>query len=339
MKTGVAVYGNTIAQIVFNSFFAIGIIVGNLVIIGSILSYKDLRQNSKYVIVLFLALADLFVGIFPLAMWTHMLVTLEIDVSCLTMMALYGSSYITVANSCFAIIALNLDFIFQRTVSSYQGMCKKLVTCMLVAFFILGPIIVLVPIMIVGQDPSAPTCGLYVKPKFGRALFAMSYWVPSAIAIITTVVSIALHQKGRRQALSQYGQGAVSPPSTNPTAPVDIILVSFLTVALFFPSEVMALIGLPCLDCTWYFILSAVMGYLSYGKSAIVPFLWFLNKDFRSIVKGHPPFNTNNHQTVNQPPPYYSHQQYVENPGAVSAAYPNNSFSAVVTEKDEATKQ
>ncbi|XP_067664751.1 histamine H3 receptor-like [Haliotis asinina] len=330
----VGFYGNVTAQIVFSSLFAIGIIVGNLVIIGSILSKKVLRQNSKYVIALVLALADLFVGIFPLPMWIHLMVTQEIDVSCVTMKALYGSSYITVANSCFAIIALNLDFIFQRTVSSYQGMCKKLVTCMLVAFFILGPIIVLVPIMIVGQSSSVPTCGWYVALKFGRALLAMSYWVPSLIAIITTVVSIALRQKGIPQAFGQYGQGAVSPPSTNPTAPVDIILVSFLTVALFFPSQVLALINGACFyDCSWSFFLSTVMGYLSYAKSAIVPFLWLLNKDFRSLVKGHPPSNTNNRQTVNQPPPYFSHQQYVENPGAISAAYPNNSFSSVITGK------
>ncbi|XP_046547660.1 protein trapped in endoderm-1-like [Haliotis rubra] len=330
---------NITAQIVFNCLFAIGIIVGNLVMIGIILSNKELRQNSKYVIVLFLALADLFVGTFPLPMWTHLLVTQELDVSCLTMTALYGSSLITVANSCFAVIALNVDFILQCTVSSYQGMCKKLVTCMLVAFFILGPIIVLVPIMIVGQSPSAYTCALYMIPKFGRALVAMSYWVPSAIAIITTVVSIALHQKRRRLAFGQYGQRAVSQPSTNPAAPVDIILVSFLTVALFFPSKVMALISYACFNCSWYLILSTVMSYLSYAKSVIVPFLWFLNKDFRSIVKGRVRSNTNNQQTFNQPPHYYTHQQYVENPGALSAAYPNNSFSPVVTGNGEPMKQ
>ncbi|XP_071103921.1 melatonin receptor type 1B-like [Haliotis cracherodii] len=334
-------YGNTIAQIVFNCFFAIGIIVSNLVLIGIILSNKELRQNSKYVIVLFLALADLFVGIFPLPMWTHTLVTQEIDMSCSTLKALYACGSITVANSCFAVIALNLEFILQSTVSSYQGMCKKMVTCILVAFFLFGPIILLMPIMVNGQSPGAP-CGFLLLVQYGRALVALSYWVPSFIAIITTVVSIAVHQKRRRQ-LNHYGQQTVSTSSTSPTAPVDMILASFLTVALFFPSEVLSLTSVTCFsDCSWYYILSTVLGYFAYAKSMIIPFLWFLNKDFRSKAKGQVPSNTIQQPFVSQPPPYYTHQQYMEGPAALTNANQNNYFSPVVTEKDdpaEAVKQ
>ncbi|XP_046370704.2 melatonin receptor type 1A-like [Haliotis rufescens] len=337
-----ALYGNTIAQIVFNCFFAIGIIVSNLVLIGIILSNKELRQNSKYVIVLFLALADLFVGIFPLPMWTHTLVTQEIDLSCSTLKALYACSSITTANSCFAVIALNLEFILQSTVSSYQGMCKKMVTCILVAFFLLGPIILLVPIMVNGQYPGAPACGLLLYVQYARALVALSYWVPSFIAIILTVVSIAVHQKRRRQ-LNHYGQQAVSTSSTSPTAPVDMILASFLTVALFFPSEVISLTSVTCFsDCSWYYILSTVFGYFASAKSMIIPFLWFLKKDFRSIAKGQVPSNANQQPFVSQPPPYYAHQQYLEGPAALTTANQNNYFSPVVTEKDdpaEAVKQ
>ncbi|XP_048254712.1 melatonin receptor type 1B-like [Haliotis rufescens] len=316
-------HGNVVA----NCFFAIGIIIGNLALIAIILLRKELRQNSKYVIVLFLALADLFVGIFPLPMWTHTLVAQEIDMSCSTLKALYACGSITVANSCFAVIALNIDFILQSTISSYQGMCKKMVTCILVAFFLLGPIIVLVPIMVNGQYPGAPTCGLYSLVQYARALVALSYWVPSFIAIITTVVSIAVHQKRRRQ---------LNQSSSSPTAPVDLIVASFLTVALFFPGEVLSLTSVTCFsDCGWYDILSIVLGYFAYAKSMIIPFLWFLNQDFRSIAKGQIPSNANQQPVVSQPPPYYTHQQYLQNPGAQPAAHQNNYCRSVITEKLE----
>ncbi|XP_071103933.1 melatonin receptor type 1B-like [Haliotis cracherodii] len=320
-------YGNTIAQIVFNCFFAIGIIIGNLALIAVILLRKEFRQNSKYVIVLFLAMADLFVGIFPLPMWTHTLVAQEIDMSCSTLKALYACGSITVANSCFAVIALNMDFILQSTVSSYQGMCKKMVTCILVAFFLLGPIIVLVPIMVNGQSPGARACGLYSLVQYARALVALSYWVPSFIAIITTVVSIAVHQKRRRQ---------LNQSSSSSTAPVDLIVASFLTVALFFPGEVLSLAMSTCFsDCGWYYILSIVLGYFAYAKSMIIPLLWFLDKDFRSIAKGQVPSNANQQPFVSQPPPYYTHQQYLEGPAALTNANQNNYFSHMVTEKLE----
>ncbi|ESP01791.1 hypothetical protein LOTGIDRAFT_238171 [Lottia gigantea] len=264
--------------------WSILIILFNVILLVLIPCYWKLRASVKHMLMFSAAIADLVMGLVVCPLIADLGVNRKFLHGCSTQMSLQALSTIIVPSvTTWAVLLININYILRITSYYYCDLSQKIGMAISIAVtpWVLT-VVILVPQLVAGVDERK--CTLYFPSETARKAVIVTSFVPQCIGIFITFLVAFVMYLIRRDELVLDAAGE------RLQAPSDICLVSFLTLSMYLPKELL-LLNQGFTQCTsevecdalhWIRILGT---WELLGKSFFVPLAWTFCHQLREAVR------------------------------------------------------
>ncbi|XP_067666921.1 beta-2 adrenergic receptor-like [Haliotis asinina] len=266
------------------------IIFLNLMVIALIFMSERLRNSTKHMLVVNLAFADLLIGAIVIPLYAHYGVKGEWQFPCSLRNALTVLQMnILPSVTTLCVFVINMDYVFGMGCYFYTNGKTKYVmsgSMGLLPWVISGAL--LVPLYFIATEPGRPYDVLpcvrrYKEDVTALLLIAFSFFPQSFIIMVTGIAAVIGYLiKRRSTGLDMFGERIHSP--------VDISLVSFITILFYTPYFCLAVPvnRISCSsssECDVLHTIGIIASWLFVIKSFVVPLCWFCSRDFRTAFR------------------------------------------------------
>ncbi|XP_071094499.1 adenosine receptor A3-like [Haliotis cracherodii] len=271
--------------------FTILIIVFNVLLILLITISPVLRQSTKHLLILNVAVGDLLMGLLVCPLLLDVTFRHDWIFSCHTFntLTLFRTSLVP-SVTCLGLFLINVFYIHRITSHHLYAPNKAEVIMPMVLGFVIWllSIITLVPLYFGATFPrnssSVLTCTRVVSDETSAHLYVIFSYFPQLLCILaSTIMMVYVHLPGYlSRNLLFYGEHI--------QVPLDAISAIFITIALYTPYFVLefATISYPCpthQKCVQLHMVSQLTMWLVLAKSFLVPVCWLCCREVRRALK------------------------------------------------------
>ncbi|XP_046350528.1 uncharacterized protein LOC124131353 [Haliotis rufescens] len=265
------------------------IIIGNLLLIFSILNNRTLRQDFRHLAIVSIATADLLAGLITCPVIADMKANNHRrQHGCATYLIISTLDfYVQKFVVTWGIISINADYLLtlHRVKMRLSPLIRKCAIGICLALPWLAMLFVVLPIAYthVGSVSLSYICILRMSPAATLLVTCFASVVPSLIAVLQIIHMIILHCCNSRRQIHPVTTDAGSNKS-----PWIFVCATVATILLILPEEAARLIRMKLihqLDIHVYVAIVYSIVALADAKSAVLPFIWFMEADMRAAVQ------------------------------------------------------